>query len=47
MFCHLYICLGKDNYPPTIAVRDIVIVAVRPSHFLVYTITCVNMDGFE
>jgi len=38
-------------YPPTIAVRDIVIAAVclsiRPSHFLVYVITWVNMDGFE
>jgi len=33
--------------PPAIAVRDIVIAAVHPSHFLVYAITLVNMDGFE
>ena len=34
-------------YPPAIAVRDIVIAAVRPSHFLVYAIIWVNMDEFE
>ena len=34
-------------YPPAIAVGDIIIAAVRPSHFLVYAITSVNMDGFE
>jgi hypothetical protein len=38
-------------YPSAKAVRDIAIAAVcpsvRPSHFLVYAITWVDMDGFE
>ena len=32
-------CEKSFYYPPAIALRDIVIAAVRPSHFLVYAIT--------